>query len=71
MDGLDDKLKGSAKEMAGKVTGNQELEAEGKTDQMAGELKEKAGEVKENVGNKVNDMLDSAKDRLEGDKDEK
>ncbi|QXJ22886.1 CsbD family protein [Actinomadura graeca] len=38
-----DKLKGKAKEVAGKVTGNERLEAEGKNDQVKGDLKQ-AGE---------------------------
>ncbi|MGO3701879.1 MAG: CsbD family protein [Candidatus Saccharimonadales bacterium] len=71
MSGLDDKLKGSAKEMAGKLTGDQELEAKGKTDQMVGELKDKAEDAKDNVGNKVNDLLDKAKDSLNKDDEQK
>ncbi|MFE1646948.1 CsbD family protein [Microbacterium sp. P01] len=48
--GLDDKIKnaaedlgGKVKEGAGKVTGNEKLEAEGQTDQVAADAK-KAGE---------------------------
>ncbi|MFJ2551509.1 CsbD family protein [Microbacterium sp. NPDC087591] len=48
--GLDDKIKhaaediaGKAKEAAGKVTGNEKLEAEGKADQAKADVK-KAGE---------------------------
>ncbi|CAD6003248.1 CsbD family protein [Agreia sp. COWG] len=48
--GLDDKIKnagadiaGKAKEAAGKVTGNEQLEAEGKADQVGADAK-KAGE---------------------------
>ncbi|MEU8888967.1 CsbD family protein [Streptomyces sp. NPDC048442] len=49
-----DKIKGKAKEMGGKATGNDRMKAEGKTDQ----LKAKAGE-----------MRDKAKDKAEGVKD--
>jgi uncharacterized protein YjbJ (UPF0337 family) len=52
--GLDDKannkgeeLKGSAKEALGKATGNEELEAEGKTDKVAGNLKQAGEKVKD------------------------
>jgi uncharacterized protein YjbJ (UPF0337 family) len=37
-----DKFAGKAKETAGKVTGNEELEAEGKTQHAKGEVKETA-----------------------------
>jgi uncharacterized protein YjbJ (UPF0337 family) len=50
-----DKLKGRVKETAGAATGDDELKAEGKTDQNAGKLKEK-----------VNDTVDAVKDKLTG-----
>jgi uncharacterized protein YjbJ (UPF0337 family) len=40
------KVKGKLKEIAGKVTDNPELEAEGTGEKMAGEVQEKIGEVK-------------------------
>ena len=40
-----DKFAGKAKETAGKATGNEELEAEGKTQHAKGEVKEKAQEA--------------------------
>ena len=42
MSGLGDKIKGKAEEVAGKLTGDQKLEAKGKTDQIAGNLKDQA-----------------------------
>lgn len=49
--GLDDKIKntaedlgGKAKEAAGKVSGNKDVEAEGKVDQVSAEIKEKVSE---------------------------
>ncbi|MFF0742062.1 CsbD family protein [Streptomyces sp. NPDC004111] len=55
-----DKLKGKAKEMGGKATGNDRMEAEGQTDQ----LKAKA----EELGDKVKGKLEGIKDSLTGDK---
>ena len=40
------KVKGRLKEAAGAVTGNEELKAEGKTDQRKGTMKEKKGKLK-------------------------
>ncbi|WP_341952101.1 CsbD family protein [Salinibacterium sp. TMP30] len=42
-------LQGKAKEAAGKATGNEELEAEGKTDQAKADLKKAAENVKDAV----------------------
>ncbi|MGK5631541.1 CsbD family protein [Streptomyces sp. URMC 123] len=42
-----DKLKGKAKETAGKVTGNERLEAEGKADQVEGDVKQAGEHVKD------------------------
>ena len=54
-----DDLGGKAKEGVGKVTGNDELKSEGKTDQAKSSLKEGAREVKEG--------LEGVKDSLTGD----
>ncbi|MGH3800003.1 MAG: CsbD family protein [Pseudonocardiaceae bacterium] len=45
-------LKGKAKEAAGKTTGNEQLEAEGKLDQGKGDLKQ-AGEKVRDAGKDV------------------
>jgi uncharacterized protein YjbJ (UPF0337 family) len=50
-----DKLQGKAKEAVGKVTGDDEKVAEGKADQVKGDLKHAAEKVK-----------DAAKDLLDG-----
>lgn len=42
---LGEDLMGKAKEATGKVTGDQELEAEGRMDQVAAEVKDKASEL--------------------------
>ena len=49
MAGESDKMKGTAKETAGKVTGNERMEAEGKTDKAKGEAKKAAHDVKEST----------------------
>jgi uncharacterized protein YjbJ (UPF0337 family) len=44
-----EKSKGKVKEVVGILTGNKELESEGKSDRRAGETKEKIGHVKSRV----------------------
>jgi uncharacterized protein YjbJ (UPF0337 family) len=44
-----DKLKGRAKEAAGDLTDDEDLQREGKVDQTKGEAKEKVDEVAEKV----------------------
>ncbi|MGW3819699.1 CsbD family protein [Streptomyces sp. NPDC005046] len=51
-----DKAKGKAKEMVGKATGNERMEAEGKTDQAKGNAREAA--------EKARDMASGARDSL-------
>jgi uncharacterized protein YjbJ (UPF0337 family) len=45
--GAADKAKGSIKETAGKITGDKELEAEGKLDKAKGDVHNAAGNVKD------------------------
>jgi uncharacterized protein YjbJ (UPF0337 family) len=45
--GKADKVKGSIKEAAGKLTGDKRTEAEGQTDQTKGKVKDAARDVKE------------------------
>jgi uncharacterized protein YjbJ (UPF0337 family) len=47
MGGTMDKVKGTVKEAAGKMTGDKHTEAEGKTDQIKGHAKDAAHDVKE------------------------
>jgi uncharacterized protein YjbJ (UPF0337 family) len=42
-----DKIKGKAKEAVGKLTGNEEMEAEGKADQVKGDAKQAGEKVKD------------------------
>ena len=43
-------VKGKIKEITGKVSGNPELEGEGKDEKMAGKIQEKIGEIEKVVG---------------------
>ncbi|MFD1432750.1 CsbD family protein [Lacticaseibacillus yichunensis] len=71
-DAMKDKVVGKVKETAGKVSGDEKLEAKGKAEQMAGEAKDKAAELKkkaedatddatDKVAKKFNDAVDSSK----------
>lgn len=51
-----EELAGKAKETAGKVTGDEELEAEGKGEQVSSDAKQ--------AGDDVRDAVDDIKDRL-------
>ncbi|MGZ6266974.1 MAG: CsbD family protein [Actinomycetota bacterium] len=56
-----DQLKGQAKEAVGSITGDKDLESEGKADRRAGEVNEKV----ENAKDKVDEVVDKAKDKVE------
>ena len=49
--GAADKAKGTIKQTAGKVTGDKELESEGKLDKAKGDVHNAAGNVKDAVRN--------------------
>ncbi|WP_027995000.1 CsbD family protein [Simplicispira psychrophila] len=44
-----EKAKGNVKEAAGKLVGNERLQAEGQADQVAGAVQKKVGDVKDAV----------------------
>lgn len=44
-----EQAKGGAKEVAGKIVGNERLESEGKVDKVAGKIQSTYGDVKEDV----------------------
>lgn len=69
MSGLGDQLKGSVEELAGKVTGDNMQETEGKVDQIVGNLKDRAEDLKDAAGKKVNEVLDEVKDKTDGSDD--
>ena len=60
-DGKIDDMVGRTKEAAGTITGNKDLEHEGRTDQLAGKVKEKLGEAKDWIEEKVDDIRDRGK----------
>jgi len=59
MGATSDKVQGQAKEVAGIVTGDKDLEAQGKADRQTGEAEEKVDDVKD----RVTDFVDSVKDK--------
>jgi uncharacterized protein YjbJ (UPF0337 family) len=73
MGATSDKVQGQAKEVAGIVTGDKDLEAEGKTDRQTGEAEEKLDKVKDKVADvvdevkdKADEVVDKVKDTLHG-----
>ena len=48
-----DQVKGRIKEATGKVIGNESLEAEGKVDQVVGEVQSDFGDIKEDIKDAV------------------
>jgi uncharacterized protein YjbJ (UPF0337 family) len=52
IEGSANQAKGSIKEMAGKVTGDAKLEAEGKTDKAAGKVQNAVGGLKDTLRGK-------------------
>ena len=56
-----DQLKGEAKEAVGTLTGDKDLESEGKADRRAGEAKEKLDDVK----GKVEEVIEKSEDKVE------
>jgi uncharacterized protein YjbJ (UPF0337 family) len=56
-----DDVKGRFKEAAGTLSGDKDLEREGKLDQAGGAVKEKAEDAKDKVG----DAVDAVKDKLD------
>jgi len=63
MSGEFDQAKGKVKEAAGDLTGNDDLKAEGKVDNLAGEIKEKLDDAKD----VVEGFVDKVKDKLHKD----
>ena len=52
-EGTADKIKGTIKEGIGKITGDEEKEAEGKAQKNKGKVQDKVGETKDKVRNKL------------------
>lgn len=49
IEGIARQAKGTIKEAAGKITGNDKLQAEGKAEKLAGQAQEKLGQTKDTV----------------------
>lgn len=62
MSGTSDDLKGRAKEAVGDLTGDRDLQREGKVDQAVGSFKDKATDAKNWVEDKIDQARDAAKD---------
>ncbi|HIW63859.1 MAG TPA: CsbD family protein [Candidatus Stackebrandtia excrementipullorum] len=54
-----DKLKGRLKEVAGKATGNEKLESEGKAQRAKGTVHDKVDDVKDRIEGTVEGLRDS------------
>lgn len=63
MSGTTDDLKGRAKEAAGDLTGDEDLQREGKVDQAKGTVKDKVTDAKNWVEDKVDKVTDKVNDR--------
>ncbi len=61
MAGKTDQVKGQVKEAVGSLTGDKDLEFEGKADRRAGETKEKVDHAKD----KVQEVIDKAEEKVE------
>jgi uncharacterized protein YjbJ (UPF0337 family) len=57
-----EQAKGTVKDKAGELTGNDRLEAEGEAQRAGGEVQEGWGKVKRNVSNAVKDVADAIND---------
>jgi uncharacterized protein YjbJ (UPF0337 family) len=63
MSGKTDDIKGRAKEAVGDLTGDKDLQTEGKADQAAGTVKDKVAGAKDWVDDKVDEVKDKVTDR--------
>lgn len=66
LDGLGDQLKGKAKEAAGGIADDKNLENEGKADQLTGDIKDKVAGARDAVKDKANEIAGEIKDRGDG-----
>ena len=57
-DGMLDQAKGKAKETVGKITDDEDLEAQGKVDQAGGRVKEGVADVKDAATDVIDDLTD-------------
>ncbi len=64
-----DRIEGKAKEVEGKITGDESREAEGRAQGKWGEVKEKADDAWEDVKDKVGGMLNDREEKKEREKE--
>ena len=69
MGATSDKVQGQAKEVAGIVTGDKDLEAEGSAERQVGEAEEKIDDVKDRVEGFVDEVKDKAAEAVDKAKD--
>lgn len=62
IEGKFEQAKGSVKETVGRVTGDTDMEAEGKVDRAEGNVQEGFGTAKRKVGDAVKDVGDAIRD---------
>ena len=62
--GRAEQAKGAVKEVAGKVVGNRNLEAEGQIDKTTGKAQATYGDVKEDVKDAAQDARDTVRDTV-------
>lgn len=67
MSGQMDQAKGRVKQAVGDLSDDDDLKAEGRTDESAGKVKEAVGDAKD----KVDDAVDSIKDKFNRNKSDK
>jgi len=65
MAGKTEQIKGQAKEAAGNLIGNKDLESEGTADRRAGEAKEKVGQAKDKVEEAIEKVEQKAGEVIE------
>lgn len=61
IEGKYEQAKGSVKEGLGRLTGDEEMEAEGTADKLKGDVQEGWGSAKRNVGETLEDVGDAIK----------
>ena len=61
MEGKYEQAKGSIKEGLGRLTGDEDLQAEGSADKIKGDVQEGWGSAKRNVGEAIEDVGDAIK----------
>lgn len=68
MSGHGDKAMGKVKEVAGRMTGDEDLEAKGKGQHTTGKVKEAVSDATDEVVDKTRGAVDAVKDKLPGHK---